>query len=196
MSPNASAVQAYAKLDQEQFFEGLRLLRRHARPHRAAKAVIWREGEDLVVGLGGGEVRTPMTGRWEGQARLQNARILLESTRQWSTRPPFTVRVESNRLFFSGFSLPCEWEANSSPHVLLPIEASLMDLLLVGSNHSDVALQEAGYLDAIRDARQSRAKIVRAAARDLKPLGVTEEDVERIVRERFEETRSRFGDGR
>lgn len=186
MALNESGLQAYADLNQDEFFEGIRLLRRHAKPLKAAKAVIWREGDDLVVQLGGGEVRAAMSGRWEGQARL-NGQVLLQASKRWSTKPPFSIRVESGRLAFEGFSVPCEWESNVSSRVLIPVNASLMDLLIAGSSHSEEDLERAGYLDAVRDARKSRARLVREAARVLEALRVREEDVEMMVSGRLGE---------
>lgn len=194
MSQGGSGLQAHAELDRDRFFEAIRLLRRHAKPYKAAKASIWRDGEDLVVGLGGGEVRTPMTGRWEGQARL-NGQVLIQASKRWPTKPPFSIRVESGRLVFSGFSIPCEWESTSSPRVLIPVGASLVDILIAGARHSDEDLERAGYLDAVRDARKRRERIVREAGRLLEPLKVGEEDVERIVMERFRSLLSRSADG-
>ncbi len=190
MTQEERGLQACAEVDRAQFLDGIRLLRRHAKPHKPAKAVIWREGEELVIGLGGGEVRAAMTGRWEGQARL-NGQILLQAFKGGATRLPFSIRVEWDRLVFPGFSVPCEWESNRSPRVLIPVGASLIDMLIVGASHSDEDLARAGYLDAVRDARKKRGRIVREAARVLEPLLVKEEDVERIVGERFQSERSK-----
>lgn len=191
LTSKSSALMARAEVDRDQFFTGLRLLRKHVKPRGSINAVLSRQGADLVVAVGGGEIRAAMNGRWEGEARV-NGRLLVEAVKHLSSALPFALRVEAGRLVFPGFSLPCEWESNSSPRVLVPVGASLVDLLIAGARHSDADLERAGYLDAIRDARKREQMLVRQAARILESLSVTEEDLEGLVRRRREMALERF----
>lgn len=191
MTSNPGHLTARAEVDRDQFFEGLRLLRRNVKPRGSINAVISRQGGDLVVTVGGREIRAAMSGRWEGEARV-NGRFLVESVKHRPMTLHFDLRVESGRLAFPGFSLPCERQSNSSPRVLVAVGASLVDLLISGSRHSDEDLERAGLLDAIRDARKTERRLVRQAARILESLGVTEEDLDGVVRRRFEMALERF----
>lgn len=174
------SLRASVEVDRTQLREGLRLLRRHVKPKKTSITVLSREGEDLVVRLGGGEVRAALSGRWEGEARVKGLTIL-EAGRLSVDRDVVTIRVESGRLVFDGLSIPCDWETNSAPRVLIPIGASLVDVLKAGVEYSDEDLERNGVLDAVRDARKKRMRLIRAAAKTLGPLKVSESEIAVLV---------------
>ncbi len=174
------SLRASIEVDRIQLLDGLRLLRRHVRPKKASIAVLSRDGEDLVIQLGGGEVRAALSGRWEGEARVKG-RMILEAGKSSVDRDVVTVRVESGRLVFDGLSLPCDWETNSAPRVLIPVGASLIDILKADVEHSDEDLERNGVFDAVRDARKKRKRLIRAAVKVLQPLRVSEEEIASMV---------------
>ena len=180
MSAERSAEIASVEVHRDQFVEGLRLLARHVKPRKTVKALVWRDAENLVVEIGGGEIRAEINGRWEGRARL-NGLLLLNAAKGHSPVKPLTIRVESGRLIISGSSIPCEWESTTAPHVLIPIGATLFDMLVAGEQHSDEALERAGHFDAVRDARKKRKRLTRQAVKILGPLKVTEGAIDELV---------------
>jgi hypothetical protein len=180
MSNDQNKVTASVEVDQNQLAEGVRLLARHVKPRKSAKALVRKDAGDLVIEIGGGEIRSAANGRWEGRARL-NGLLLLNAAKGHSTKESITIRVESGRLSISGSSIPCEWESTTAPTVLIPIGATLFDVLVAGGNNSDEALERSGHLETVQDARKKRKRLVRKAVKILQPLKVTENDIDALV---------------
>jgi len=180
MSNDQTTAIASVEVDRDQLAEGVRLLARHVKPRKSAIALVWRDGGDLVIEIGGGEIRAAASGRWEGRARL-NGLLLLKAARGHSTTESLTIRVKSGRLSISGSSIPCEWESTAAPTVLIPIGATLFDLLVAGGQNSDDELERAGHIETVQDARKKRKRLVRQAAKILQPLNVTENRIDDLV---------------
>jgi len=174
------SAEASIEVDRDQLAEAFRLLKRHARPKRTTVTVLSREGEDLVVQSGGVETRARMLGRWEGEARVRGV-MLFDAVKGFALERDAKIRVENGRLVFETFSMPCDWERNTAPRVLIPIGASLLDILRLAERFTDEELERNGVLDTVRDARRKRTRLIRAGARELQLLQVSEDDLVALV---------------
>jgi len=185
MPAQEESLQASVTVHCEQLREGFRILRRHARPKRSTVTVLSRDGEDLVIQMGGVEVRAEVEGRWEGEARVRGL-MLFEAVRDFPHRyAAAPITVERNRLKFSSLSMPCDWERNSAPRVLIPINASLLDILRIDAETADEDLERNGVLDAVLDARKKRKRLIHSAVRTLEPFKIPEEAITALVGERI-----------
>ena len=180
MSSDQTNEIASVDVNRDQLIEGLRLLKKHASPRRREKAVVRREGGDLVIEIGGGAARAEASGRWEGEARL-NGKLLLETAKHYSQDVTVNIRVEPGRFLFPGRSIPCEWVGTAAPHPLIPIGATLRDILRVGAQFSEEELEQSGHLESVRDARKKRTRLIRQAVKVLGPLQIAEEDLVELV---------------
>jgi len=170
------SLEASVEVNREQLVEAFRLLKRHARPKRTTVTVLSRDGQDLVLQCGGVEARAELLGRWEGEARVRGL-MLYDAVKSFSLDRDAKIKVDGGRLVFETFSMPCDWERSSAPRVLIPIGASLFDILRIDRETSDNDLERNGVLETVVDARKKRRRLLRAAARDLAPLQISEDDL-------------------
>jgi|GEM_PF-2425262 len=91
------------------------------------------------------------------------------------------LRVEGDRLYVDGsFSLPCVVQPRDVPQ-LLPMDHRPLDVALLTYRHDAATLTAAGLDRVVADAREDRARSVRAAAEALAWLGVEASHVDRWV---------------
>lgn len=184
MTSRKQSLDACVEVNGPQLREGFRMLRQHANPKRTTVTVLSRDGEDLVVQTGGVEIRAEVKGRWEGEARVKGL-MLFEAVRDFPQNDYAEIRVEGGRLVFSSLSVPCDWERNSAPRVLVPINASLLDVLRIDAETADEDLERNGVLDAVLDARKKRKRLIRSAVRTLEQFKIPEEAIAALVDERI-----------
>ena len=101
---------------------------------------------------------------------------------------PLTIRVEAGRLRIAGLSVPCEWQETGAAKLEIPIGTSLIEILRIGIQNTDEALEASGILEPIQDARRQCMSLIVKAANTLRPLGVRRTDVKDLVNDRIRNT--------
>jgi hypothetical protein len=173
---------ASLKVDLAELLEGLRLLARTVKPAKAGEAILRYEDGQFVVRLGGGEISAAATGRWPGEARL-GGESLLAAMKQHAAEDPLPVHVESGHLHLGRLAVPCQWQQTGAAQVEIPIGATIGQILQIAMEHTDATLEQSGVLALVLEARARHEALVNQAAIILRPLGVQQKDVERLVQD-------------
>lgn len=180
MTPNASLVMAQLQVDRSELVEGLRTLARHTKPAQAGEVILRFEDGRLEVRIGGGEISAAASGRWPGEARAPGS-FVLAFAKHAPAVDPLPIRVEADRLHVAGLSIPCHWQMAGAAQVEIPISATLAEILRIGMDQTNDALERSGILKRGEEARARRRALVEKAVAVLKPLDVRTDDVERMV---------------
>ena len=174
------AVMAQLDVDRRELSEGLRRLARHIKLAKAGEAILRFEDGRLVIRIGGGEIVATATGRWPGEARVSGA-FVMAIAKHLPRSDPVPLRVEAGRFFVARASILCQWQKTGAGHVEIPIGAPLSEIVRIGMEYTDAALEQSGILERVEEARARREDLVEQAAITLQPLGVRPEDGERLV---------------
>lgn len=162
MTATASLVMAQLLVDRSEFVEGLQRLARLTKPARAGEVVLRFEDGRLQVRIGGGDISASARGRWPGEARAPG-RWVLAFAKQAPAIDPLPIRVEGDRLYVTGASVPCRWQWAGAALVEIPIGASLAEILRIGMEQTDEVLEHSGILEPVEQARARRRALVEKA---------------------------------
>jgi hypothetical protein len=173
---------AQLEVDRTTLRDGLRQLARHTRPARAGDAVLRFEDGSLDVQIGGGRIRAPATGRWPGEARVPGS-FVLAMAKHLPNSDPIPIRVENGRLHLAGTSIGCHWQKFGAAQAVIPIGASLVQILRVGAEFRDEDLERSGILGQVNEARERRDQLIARAAEILFPLEIDDGDLANLVEE-------------
>jgi len=164
----------------KEFVEALRRLARTVKPRQAGQAVLRLEDGRLLIRLGGGEVAVPASGRWSGEARVNGA-LVLALAKHPPVKDPLTLLVEGGHPDMADLSVPCEWQEVGAAKLEIPIETPLIEILRMGLNNTNDALERSGILKPVHEAQRRCETLTAKAANTLRPLGIQPEDVKRLV---------------
>lgn len=167
----------------------LKSLLKLAKGSEKAEAVMTLSDGDLVFDLPGANIGVPASGQWDGAVRFPGA-FALRLARALPPDNPMHIYVERGRLHFASLSIDCTVDADVPPVIELPLDPSLADLLCVYFFHSDVEIEKAGLRPMIEEAKEKLEHVVTAAHNALYPVGVTRDELHRLVREAVDRTRS------
>lgn len=157
----------------------LRAFARVGRRVKQADAVVSMDAGNLVIALPGITASVPATGTWAGSVRIAGeAAVLL--ARALPFQDPLHIRAESNRFFIGNRSFPCNFSEGTGA-LSVPVNATMLDLLLVAQAHDSDAIDAAGLRVLVDAAFEERDRAIAFAARTLAPLGVTVEEVDALV---------------
>jgi hypothetical protein len=156
----------------------------------AAEHAYFRFRDDMLrIRVGPSEVETPATGCWPGEARVRVA--FLGAVARLTTRDrTVALSMRNDRLYVASTSVECHWNSAPSEPVLLPEGASLSLILKTGLEHTDEDLASSGVLPAVMEARAQCEERIKSAASTLQPFGVRTQDVERLVLECLQSSRT------
>ncbi len=96
---------------------------------------------------------------------------------------PVEFLVDGNRLTIGGLTVPCSWHPSGAAVVSLPMNADLRELLLADLMHSEETLDASGVAKRVHDAREKRDKLLERATKLLEPLGISRDELARLVNE-------------
>lgn len=157
----------------------LRTFTRVGRRVKQADAVVSMDDGNLVIALPGITASVPATGRWAGSVRIPGeVAVLLARTLPF--QDPLHIRAGSKRLFIGNRSFPCDFSEGTG-ELSVPVNATMLDLLLVAQTHDSDAIDAAGLRVLVDAAFEERDRAIAFAARTLAPLGVTSEEVETLA---------------
>ena len=141
--------------------------------------LMFRDGA-LQIRMPGAETTMPAQGRWPGEARVA-ASWVRALGKVPPTQDPIVIQVYGGRLHIAGSSNTCRWQAAGKGTVEVTLGMSLLDLVKLDLAHSDEVLEASGLTPAIVEARQKIDKRIKAAARQLSTLGISETDLRLLI---------------
>ena len=151
---------------------------------RSGEAVLMYRDEHLLMRLGGAQFAIAAKGRWPGEARVASSWIRA-MTKVPPVQDPVIIQVRGGRLHMGGSSIPCRWQAPGAARIEVPLGMELLELIRIGLAHSDDELQKSGVAQAVAKARADLEKRIKAAVRQLAPMGVTASDLRLLVTGKF-----------
>lgn len=160
-----------------------------AKGSEKAEAVMTLSNGDLVIDLPGVNIGVPASGQWNGAVRFPGA-FALRIARALPPENPLRIYVERGRLHFGSLSMDCTVDADTPPVIELPLDPSMNDMLSVFFFHSDIEIEKAGLSPMIEEAKEKLEHMVTEAHNALYQLGVTRDELHRLVREALERTRN------
>ncbi|MEM7254229.1 MAG: hypothetical protein AAF493_22655 [Pseudomonadota bacterium] len=173
-------------VDKKPFLTALKSLRISIRARQKDEAVIGYSDGHVSIELQGQIVNVPAKGEWPGCARVI-ARTLIPIATFPPDPDPLPLRFENDRFYIAGWSVNASWQDVGDRPLALPDDAGCLEVLMIGRQHTDKALSEAGLLSHVRNTEQFvRTRLAQAAA-VLEPIGIEEADLNRIVEEKVAE---------
>lgn len=167
------------------FLEALRQIVKLGGRRKDGVAVIYREGGELCIEALGVGVCVPFEGSWQGGARI-SLRFMHALSRVPPAQDPVPISMRGGKLFIGTTGIPCEWQdILPAPTVEIPINASLLDILVLRSRYREPVLINSGILANIAAAEAEVNGLLAKAARILEPVGITQADLWAIVRYRI-----------
>jgi hypothetical protein len=176
---------AKLEVDRKQLATALRLLTRHVKLAKAGEAILRFVGGDLVIQIGGARVSARATGRWPGEARLPGS-YLLAAAKPLPASDPMPIRVEAKQLYIDRISLPCIWQRSGAAKIEIPIDATPQIFRRIAREHTREAIEASGIAKVLDAAFAKEKVLIQRAAAILAQLGVSEEEVRRLVTTRAE----------
>ena len=160
----------------------LNTIRKMRKPRSPGDALVSFADGKIALAVLGLTIRATAEGTWLGQAKIPIA-FLTHLTKVpsslWSD--PVPIRVADGRFYIETFYIDCVWEQVEQNRIELPINVTLRRLLAMGFYHSMDAMDRSGLLNDYEDAVRRRDILITRAADILSPLGLTQDDVVRLV---------------
>ena len=162
--------------------EALKLLRKHAKKKGAGEAILSYESGMLTIQISGVVARAEAHGDWSGEARIPGKLLALLGS---SPPPgdPVEFSVTKDSLHIGSLSFPCVWQQKDAASILLPLDAPLPVILITALKYSQEQITKSGLSKVIANAEEKRDELIGRAAKVLKPLGISREELGRFVNE-------------
>lgn len=171
----------------DEFEQALRMLRRTV-PKRSSmpEALLTYDEGDLIVSIGGAEVRAAAWGRWTGVVRTAG-QVMTSLDRFLPDNDPMPVHVEDGRLTIGRTSVPCAWQETVPESMRVPVDPGLLHLLRLPLERDPVSIEEAGLSELVEWAVDRRDELLERAAVVLSPLEIGIREIERCLEARMRE---------
>ena len=174
----------------DEFAQALRMLRRTV-PKRSnmPEALLTYDEGDLIVSIGGAEVRAAAWGRWTGVVRTAG-QVMTSLDRFLPDNDPMPVHVEDGRLTIGRTSVPCAWQETVPESVRVPVDPGLLHLLRLPLERDPESIEEAGLSEMVEHAVARRDELLERAAVVLAPLEIGLQEMQQCLivrmRKKFE----------
>lgn len=176
-------------VDRGHVIQGLRALRLPRKLKSGARAILGFDGSFLTLEVLDQMFAASATGTWPGNARV--SATLIGALRQaLPAGDPLVVQCDRERLSFGTLRVDCEWQPVSEELTTMPATEEWVATLALNYSMSRGKLITDGFKKSLDDAERKLTQRLRSAAKSLEPLGVTVEDLRRLVETRL---RERYG---
>jgi hypothetical protein len=167
-----------------------------AKRRKLGTALLAYEGGFLSIESGDVTVVMRADGHWEGRARFA-PEILCALATVPPSPDPVPVSYAGGHLLLAAMTIPCQWQETGITSDGLPLGASLMELLVLEQTVPRVeAIGASPTAARIRNARRAEDQRIRNAAKSLKELAVTEDEIRALVETKIRAERVRSVEGR
>lgn len=167
-------------VSRESFLAAVRPLRKFVKRKDPGEAIISMEGEDLSIAAMGVATAMPAAGEWAGEVRVP-ARFVLMLAVAPPEGDPLTVEVRDGRFRIGSLSIACELSDSWKSEIPLPIDATPVQILRLRLQYSPHRIEKAGLSKRVAAEEEKAMSMINKAWKELQPLGVTPEDLKRLV---------------
>lgn len=155
------------------------------------KVLLAYEGGFLSIESGEVTVVMNAEGDWCGRAQF-GPEILRALATVPPLQDPVTISYADGHLLVGGMTIPCKWQDVGTAPDGSPVGASLMELLVLDRSMPRVeATGSSRTAVKVRQAKQTAERRIRSAAKQLKELGVEEDEVRALVEAKIAAERAR-----
>lgn len=102
--------------------------------------------------------------------------------------PEIEISISDGMLRLGRQAVSCRWTQTPTPTLLLPVNASLADILALRHMHSQAEIEAAGFAPALAAAEDRKAQLVNRAADVLSPIGVTPTELDQFLTAKIKES--------
>ena len=168
------------------------LKRMAAKARFKSELVLDLEAISLTLTLAGVRVTVPVVCPVEG--RVIAAGGVLEALRlsaRSRDAADMRLRLGETRLQVGETRYPCRWVAQRAQPILLPLNASLRDVLCLRYQYSEDETDGAGLAKTLASAEKKMGAMISRVKRTLEPLGVSQEALTQLVQDTLKEEANR-----
>ena len=183
MSPPPSPALAVEK---KPFLNALKSLRISVRARQKDEAIISFADGLLSIKMQDSVVQVPATGTWTGSAKIV-ARTLIPIVTFPPDPDPLPLRFHDERFFIAGWSVNGSWHADGVQELVVPENATCLELAALRRRYSEAQLEDAGLLHEVRNAEQTVKSQLALAATALVDVGVSEDDLRVLVERKLDD---------
>lgn len=164
----------------KELLPALKQVKKLCKPQPGEEAILSFDGQCLHIELGGMSVAPAAKGSWNGQARVPGT-FLINIAKLPPSGDPIQIRVSEGRLHLGTTSIGCRWQDAWSKLIVLPMNATKLDLLALRFQHSDEEIAASGFSESVADARKWQAKKLEFAMQHLKAFNISPRALEMFV---------------
>lgn len=162
-----------------ELWQALRTLEVAARGNPPPELIISCQPNRLVLTVGGSSIMVNGDGFFPGQTRLSGTLVRSLKTTLLDTES-VQIEQQADRIKIGNIGHACHWENPPARAIHLPVNASLVQMLGIWQRFDD-EIERSGYKPKFEAADQERKTRIQKALDLLSELGVTEEDIIRLV---------------
>lgn len=145
-----------------------------------AKVLVAFDGERLHIDAPGFSTAMPAQGQWQGQVRVP-AQFFFVLARIPPKVDPVAIRTTSTHLCVHRSRVVCQWTETLQQPLDVPLFMPLRKALHLAATASPQELLDNGLSSLVYEAVARRDFIIAGAANSLEELGITEEELHRLV---------------
>jgi hypothetical protein len=146
-----------------------------------AEALVSVDEGMLSISVSGVAVSLPAFGTWTGEVRV-SARFIRMVGLDPPAGDPLVVEVRDERLYFgTTLSAPCVEQDGWRSEVPIALNATVVDVLRLHFLYSQERLERAGLIKRVKEAESVALEAIAEAAKPLEAIGITPNDLQRLV---------------
>ncbi len=172
------------EVHKQDFITELRRAWRVLGRRRPTQAVVGFSDGQLWLRCGGARFEVGAQGHWPGEARVASA-VLYAISRVPPPASSLTLSLKDDKLQIGSSVATCYWQAVGSAVIDLALDLDLVELLRLGEQHDDAALEQSGILPEVQAARIRMSRKIATASRALVALGIDDAKLHQWVREQL-----------
>lgn len=168
------------KVDRHELKRVFATLSKLCKLKKDAEMVFSFEAGVLSIALPGGKMGVAADGEWVGRVRTPST-ALRAIAKTLPPDNPMRICVYKDRLYFNMFAVPCRVDPPGDDAIMVPVNASLADILRLRHRYSDEQIERAGLTHVVENAERQKEVDITQAAQWLAGLDVSREDLCRLV---------------
>ncbi len=177
----ARGEQRRVSVARHELVEALGRMARLIPQEESAEALVSVDEGMLSISVSGVSVSLPVFGTWTGEVRV-SARFIRMVGLDPPAGDPLVVEVRDERLYFgTTLSAPCVEQDGWKSEVPIALNATIVDVLRLHFLYSHERLERAGLAKRVREAESIAVEAIREAATPLEPLGISADDLQRLI---------------
>lgn len=148
--------------------------------------------DSVALTLGVAKVTLPAIGCGSGRVFMSGLALdAVSMAANGLSAADVLVRIDEKMVHFGTTGVSCRWVREEPASILLPLNASLIDVLKLRYRYSQDEIAAAGLEQRLFEVEEAKAGLIARAAETLKPLGISSAALDHFVTERIREDAKR-----